>query len=241
MPPSVLPLAGTVFLFLFFLLFWWCHFYIPAGRCHLPCSSSALLTSAGALSLSLFKSLFFFLSMHILFSHSFFSKGAVYTPLLYFTPDSGCHLHTPSLPPSRAPVSPRGELPHTSGDSVSVTAMQGTSLDCLALEARWACVPWAPWTLTIQEIVLGKLPSCSLPQRALHREQTEMHLQPFCERGLFVSPRALALGEGLRFETHLEAMEVLLGQGNVIFVLSFCHTTAYQYLPERNTYTYLEP
>lgn len=77
--------------------------------------------------------------------------------------------------------------------------------------------------------------------RALHGQQIETHLQPFWERSLFACPRALALQAGLRFETHAEAMDVFLGQGNAIFVLSLCHTTACKYLAERNVYTQWSP
>lgn len=93
-----------------------------------------------------------------------------------FTPDSGCHLPTLAVPHSKAPVSPGMELLHTSGariftsgDSVSETAMQGMSLDRLVLEARWACVPGSRGTVTIQEIVLGKLLPCLTPHKGTAR------------------------------------------------------------------------
>lgn len=187
----------------------------------------------------------------------------IHTHFPPFFSSRGCHLCTPPLLHSRqwvssshsssstlqnASISWKGVFTHiwcpdfTSRDLVSVTAMQRVSLDRLVLEARWASAPGSHGTVTIQEIVLGKLLPClSSHTRALHREQTETRLQPFCERSLFPCPRALALGADFRFETYPEAMEVLLGQGSAIFVLSLGHTIACQYLPERNTYTHCSP
>lgn len=57
------------------------------------------------------------------------------------TETGGCHPCTLPLPYSRAPVSPERELLHVSGAPIFVAAVQGTPLDCLALEARGTCIP----------------------------------------------------------------------------------------------------
>ena len=80
-----------------------------------------------------------------------------------------------------------GALVFSSGVLVFVAATQGMVLDHLALVVGWA-VFWIPqycnnrrdssWQATIP--------------RALHRKQTEAHLQSFDERGLFAHVEALA-------------------------------------------------
>lgn len=106
--------------------------------------SSALLKQVGAICL-------------FLVPHPLFSAGSILA-LLCPTPASGHHLHALFLPHSRAPESPRGELLHmsgalvfTPGDPSFVAATQGTPLDCLALEARGACLLGFHRTVTIRD------------------------------------------------------------------------------------------
>ena len=82
-------------------------------------------------------------------------------------------------------------------------------LDHLALVARGDCIPGSHGTLsvTIREDSSWQ----ATTPRALHREQTETHPHPFCEKGLFTCPGASAWGAGFRFATHLEATEVHSG------------------------------
>ena len=70
-----------------------------------------------------------------------------------------------ALPLCLIPVFPEGELLHEfgvlifmSGDPSFVDAVQGMPLNCLALEARNACVPGSHGIVTIRETVLSRLP-----------------------------------------------------------------------------------
>lgn len=113
------------------------------------------------------KNLFFFFVILFLFSLSFspfINRGHLCTPLLLHS-SQWCRLHILSVLHSGAPAFPAGELLHTSGapvffisgDPVFVAASQGMPLDCLTLEAREAYIPGSHGTVTIKEIILGRL------------------------------------------------------------------------------------
>ena len=91
------------------------------------------------------------------------------------------------VPHGRELLDVPGALVFTSGALVFVAAAQGTLLNFLAPVAREACVPVSHKTITTGEVVLS-----GYHRRALHRQQTEVHAQPFCEKGLFAYPGASA-------------------------------------------------
>lgn len=67
---------------------------------------------------------------------------------------------------SGVPVFVSGDLGFTSGAPVFVLATQGILLDCMALEARGACIPGSHGTATIRKTVLGKQPLQGTTQAA---------------------------------------------------------------------------
>lgn len=70
---------------------------------------------------------------------------------------------------------------HTSGALVFAAAAYGTTLDPLALVANGTYIRGCHRTATNREIVLYWLPPC---QGTAERQQSEMHIQYFCERCL---------------------------------------------------------
>lgn len=68
---------------------------------------------------------------------------------------------SPSAVLQSTSISRRGVLTHIWYPNF-VAAAQGIPLDLLALVARGACVPWSHRNITIEETVLGRLPSPGL-------------------------------------------------------------------------------
>ena len=105
----------------------------------------------------------------------------------------GCCLLTLLLH-SRALVFIRGDLLHipgalvfTSSPLVFAAAALGMPLDCLALVARWACVPGSHKTVTIREIVVGRL----TPPKHCTDRRLKRILSFFVKEGYLLVPELL--------------------------------------------------
>lgn len=92
------------------------------------------------------------------------------------------------------------------GVLVFAAATQGLTLEYLALVARESYVSVPHKSVTIRKIVLGRLLP---PRHCTGRQQTGIHTQLFCERGLLACPGTSVLRAGLRFDTHLGATKLL--------------------------------
>ena len=162
--------------------------YAPASEHHLPCFPCALLKLAGT---RFFSSFFLFVFSSFFFFISFFqwvpylySHSALLQPLGTIFALSFCH------------VKEHQYLPEMSFYTHLVPWF-------LQLPPRgYPLITWFCWPGVL--VFLG-------PTGLLHRQQTERHPQPFCERGLLTCPGALAVGTGFRFGIHLEATEQLSG------------------------------
>lgn len=95
-----------------------------------------------------------------------------------------------------------------SGALVSVAAVPGTHLDCLALVTRGLSFPGSHGSVTIRDTMLGSLaPGRCIDSRLKHNPRLSV------KKKLLASHEDSNLGAGFRFGVHLEALRGNIGRG----------------------------